>query len=132
MNISREERKEADMAILDKVKEVGNQVARKSGEMVETGKLSYNISKKEKEIRSSEFRIGTLVYNQYKEGQTFSDDIVDLCRQIDEEYIEKARLENEKEAVGLDDVDVEVVDADIPADEDFEVSEEDDEILKEL
>ncbi|MDD7408378.1 MAG: hypothetical protein SOV71_07630 [Anaerovoracaceae bacterium] len=114
------------------VGEISKSIAQKIGEFTESSKISMNIRKKEKEIRTTKFNIGKLVYEQYKNGHEFDESIVELCKAIDTEYAEISKLETEKESVGIDDLGVEVVDADIPEDMDFAVTEDDDEILKEL
>ena len=122
------------MDIMDKLRDVGRSVAVKSGELAESSKLTINIKKKEREIRSLEQIIGKLVYDAYKKGHTFDDDLSAECRKIDAAYADITRMEEEKEKVGLEDLEVEVVDVDteISGDEEFEVSEEDDEILRDL
>ncbi|MGI6206081.1 MAG: hypothetical protein ACOYJI_05615 [Anaerovoracaceae bacterium] len=114
------------------VGEIGKSIAQKIGEFTESSKISMNIRKKEKDIRSSKFNIGKLVYEQYKNGHEFDESIIEICKHIDSEYSDIQKLETEKESVGIDDLGVEVVDADIPEDMDFAVSEDDDEILKDL
>ncbi len=118
--------------IMDKLKEIRRSIAMKSGELAESSKLTLNIRKKEKEIRALELQIGMTVYEAYKKGHSFDQEIADGCRSIDEAFSEIARLQNEREKLGLDALDVEVVDAEIPADEDLEISEEENEILKDL
>lgn len=122
------------MDIMDKLKDVGRSVAVKSGELAESSKLTINIKKKEREIRSLEQVIGKMVYDAYKKGHTFEEDLSEECRKIDAAYADITRMEEEKEKVGLEDLEVEVVDVDteISGDEEFEVSEEDDEILRDL
>lgn len=120
------------MEIMDKLRDVSRSVAAKSGEFAESGKLTLNIRKKEREIRTLELEIGKQVYEAYKNGHIFDEKIAEKCLKIDTVCTEIDRLEAEKEKLGLDDLDVEVVDAELPVDEDFEVSEEDNEILRDL
>ena len=56
------------MEIMDKIRDVRRSVAVKSGEFAESGKLTYNIKKKEREIRAIQLEIGKLVYEAYKKG----------------------------------------------------------------
>jgi len=119
------------MAFLDKLSDFGKQVAQKSGELAESGKLSMNIKKKEKDIRLSQAAIGKYIYEQYKSGQAFDEKIAGICASIDADYAEIARLEAEKEKIGVDDLEVEVVEAAV-IDEEFEITEEDEEMLKNL
>lgn len=118
--------------VMDKLREIRRSLALKSGELAESSKLSLSIKKKEKEIRNLELEIGKLVYEAYKKGHTFDGEVADKCRDVDDAFSELRRLENEKEKLGLDNLDVEVVDAEIPADEDLEISEEENEILRDL
>ena len=122
------------MDVMNKLRGVRRSVAVKSGELAESSKLTFNIKRKEREIRALELEIGKRIYDAYKNGHTFTEEVSSQCQKIDAAYTEIARMEADREKVGLDDLDVEVVDieAEIPEDEDFEVSEEDDEILREL
>ncbi len=118
------------MAFLDKLGDIGKSVAQKSGEIAESGKLMMNIKKKEKDIRNIKFEIGKYIYQQYKNGVKFDDKIMAFCENIDELYVEISKLEIERESLGIDDLDVEVVEAEV-SDDDFDLSIDDD-ILKEL
>ena len=119
------------MAFLDKLTDLGKKAAQKSGELAESGKLSMNIKKKEKEIRLSQAAIGKYVYELYKSGKIFDEKITGICASIDACYVEIAKLEAEKENIGVDDLEVEVVEA-VVADEEFEITEEDEEMLQNL
>ena len=126
------------MAILDRITDfgqsLGQSVAQKSGEFVETSKITMNIRKKEKDIRSLKMEIGTLVYEMYKNGQVFDETIQDRCAEIDEGYAYIEEQEQERESVGLEDLNVEVVDAEVD-DEDFIIDDdvaELDDIVKDL
>ena len=122
------------MAFMEKIRDVSRSVAARSGELAESSKLTITIKKKERDIKSLERKIGSMVYDAYKKGHTFDDELSVECQKIDDAYTAITRLEEEKSKVGLDDLSIEVVDLDaaVPEDEDFEVSEEDDEILREL
>ncbi len=119
------------MAILDRINNIGKSVAQKSGEIYESGKISVNIKSKQGEIKRHNVQIGTLVYDMYKNGHELDDRLTEICKLIDQAYLDIADLEMEKERVGIDDLDVEVVDAEV-SDEEFVVTEEEDEILKDL
>lgn len=123
---------DAGKAAAQNVGKFGKSIAQKVGEFTESSKISANIRRKEKEIRSGKFNIGKLVYEQYKNGSPFDESIVEICKQIDSAYSDISKLETEKESVGIDDLEVEVVDAEIPDDMDFAATEDDDEILKDL
>lgn len=120
------------MDIMDKIKDVSRSVVMKSGEFAESGKLTINIKKKEKDIRNLKLEIGQMVYEAYKKGYTFDEAIAEMCSGIDAASQEILKLEEERERVGIGDLQVEVIDAEIPDDEDFEASDEEDEILRVL
>ena len=117
---------------LDKLSDIGKSVAQKSGEIAESSKLMMNIKKKEKDIRTLKFEIGKYVYQQYKNGHVFDEKIESLCSDIDAAYTDIANLEAERESVGIDDHDIEVVEAELDDDDDIDISPEDEEILKDL
>jgi hypothetical protein len=119
------------MAFLDKLSDIGKSVAQKSGEIAESSKLAMNIKKKERDIKTIKFQIGKYVYEQYKNGQPVDEKITEFCNTIDAAYEEITALEAERESIGADDLDVEVVDAKA-IDDEFDISEEDEEILKDL
>ena len=77
-------------------------------------------------------RIGKYVYQQYKNGHVFDEKIESLCSDIDAAYTDIANLEAERESVGIDDHDIEVVEAELDDDDDIDISPEDEEILKDL
>ncbi|MBR5228621.1 MAG: hypothetical protein IKV96_02150, partial [Firmicutes bacterium] len=87
--------------------------------------------KKEKDIRMSQLAIGKYIYEQYKSGNAFDEKITGICKSIDADYAEIARLEIEKENVGVDDLEVEVVEA-VVVDDEFDITAEDEEMLKNL
>ena len=72
------------------------------------------------------------VYQQYKNGHVFDEKIESLCSDIDAAYTDIANLEAERESVGIDDHDIEVVEAELDDDDDIDISPEDEEILKDL
>ncbi len=119
------------MAFLNKLSDFGKQVAQKSGELAETSKLVMSIKKKEKDIRMAQLAIGKYIYEQYKGGQSFDEKIAGICKKIDADYVEITRLEAEKEKVGVDDLEVEVVEA-VVAGEEFDITAEDEEMLQNL
>ena len=61
----------------------------------------------------------------------FDEKIAGICASIDADYAEIARLEAEKEKIGVEDLEVEVVEAAV-VDEEFEITEEDEEMLQNL
>ena len=85
------------MEIMDKLRDVSRSVAAKSGEFAESGKLTLNIRKKEREIRTLELEIGKQVYEAYKNGHIFDEKIAEKCLKIDTVCTEIDRLEAEKE-----------------------------------
>lgn len=120
------------MALLDKLTDLGKSVAQKSGEIAESSKLSMSIKKKEKEIRLFQLEIGKYVYEQYKNEQAFDEKIMGICGRIDAAYEEIVKLEEERQSIGLGDLDIEVVDADPADDEDIVITEDDEELLNSL
>jgi len=121
------------MALLDKLSGIGKSVAQKSGEIAESSKITMNIKKKERDIRTVKFEIGTYVYQQYKNGAVFDEKITAFCQSIDALYADISALELEKESVGIDDLEIEVVEAQV-TDDDFDFTEDsgDEEFLKQL
>ena len=120
------------MALLDKLTDLGKSVAQKSGEIAESSKLSMSIKKKEKEIRLFQLEIGKYVYEQYKNEQAFDEKIIGICASIDGAYEEIVKLEEERQSIGLGDLDIEVVDAEPVDDEELVITEEDEEFMKNL
>ena len=109
------------MAFLDKLSDIGKSVAQKSGELVETGKISMDIKKKEREAKTLKFELGKYIYQQFKSGQEIDDKVRTICSEIDVVYAEIASLEKEKDAVGAANVDdIEVVDAGVSDSDDIE------------
>lgn len=107
------------MAFFDKLSDLGQSVAQKSGEIYESSKITVNIKKKEKDIRSMKQKIGEIIYNMYETGSAFDENIMECCGKIDEIRDEIEKLEIEKESIGIGDYDIEVVDAEDVTDEDF-------------
>lgn len=122
---------ELGKTVAQKSGELGKSVAQKSGEIAESGKLSMNIKKKEKEIRTIKFEIGKYVYQAYKNGQAFDEMIQSYCEAIDASYEEIAEYEAERDIIGTENVTVEVVEADI-SDDTFELTAEEEELLNDL
>lgn len=121
------------MDILGKLSDFGKNVAQKSGELAEASKLTVNIKSKEREIKSLKLEIGDYIYNKFAEGAEFDDEVAAFCKDIDVARAEIAKLKEQKEAIGLSDEDIEVVEAETSdLDDDFEITPEDEEILKEI
>ena len=55
-----------------------------------------------------------------------------ICGRIDAAYEEIVKLEEERQSIGLGDLDIEVVDADPADDEDIVITEDDEELLNSL
>jgi len=74
------------MDILDnigrKVAEAAQMVTKKSGELIEVGKINVNISSEEDKIRKYYEQIGKLVYNLYTSGEDLPSEIADICVKI--------------------------------------------------
>lgn len=107
------------MAFLDKLSDLGKSMAQKSGEFVETSKISMDIKKKERDAKTLKFELGKYIYQQFKSGQEIDDKVKAICSEIDVVYAEIAALEKEKENVGADD-EIEVIEADVSDADDVE------------
>lgn len=70
------------MAFIDNLKKFGKDVAQKSSDMVEVTKLNMSISQEKDKINRLYTEIGSLVYNQYKEGNDVG--FGEKCAQIAE------------------------------------------------
>ena len=105
------------MDIFDKLTDLGQSlgqsVAKKSGELMESSKLSMAIRNKEKEIRAEKLEIGNLIYEMFKNGEVIDPEAAARCGKIDELYEVIADLEATRENLGIDDLNVEVVDAEV-------------------
>ena len=109
------------MAFLDKLSDIGKSVAQKSGELVETGKISMDIKKKERDAKTLKFELGKYIYQQFKSGKEIDEKVKTICSEIDVIYAQIASLEKEKDAVGVSkDDDIEVVDAGVSDSDDIE------------
>ncbi len=106
------------MAFLDKLSDIGKSVAQKSGELVETSKLSMDIKKKERDAKALKFELGKYIYQQFKSGQEIDEKVKAICSEIDVVYADIAMLQREKERVGSDDDEIKVVDAKLDGDDD--------------
>ncbi len=99
------------MAFLDKLSDIGKSVAQKSGEFVETGKITMEIKKKERDAKTLKFELGKYIYQQFKSGHEIDDKVKAICSEIDVVYADIAALEKEKERVGSEEDEIKVVDA---------------------
>jgi hypothetical protein len=75
------------MSVLDnltkKVTDTAKAAAKKSGSMVEVTRLNMNIGNEEDRIRKIYTEIGKIIYDEYSEGETIGDTLVEQCRSID-------------------------------------------------
>lgn len=55
------------MAFLDKLSDIGKSVAQKSGELVETGKISMDTRRKKEMQKTLKFELGKYIYQQIQE-----------------------------------------------------------------
>ncbi len=99
------------MAFMDRISEFGQTFAQKSGEFYESGKISVNIKKKEKDIKTAKQKIGEIIYSMYEVGTEFDEEITELCLKIDKLAAEIEDLRLEKDSIGVDTSDIEVEDA---------------------
>lgn len=65
-------------------KESSKKVAGKSGEILESSKLSLKISSEENKITSLYKEIGKITYENYKYGSAIDNSVADLCEKIDD------------------------------------------------
>ncbi len=108
------------MAFLDRLSDIGKSVAQKSGEFVETGKITMEIKKKERDAKALKFELGKYIYQQFKSGHEIDDKVKAICSEIDTVYADIASLEREKEMVGSGEDDIKVVDTALSDDDDVE------------
>ncbi len=121
------------MAILDTMSDLGKTVAQKSSDIAELGKLTLNIKKKEHEIKNIHSQIGQYVFEQYLKGDVFDDVISTYCAEINTALQEINNFKEDKENIGVNHLDVEVVATEVPdTDSDFAITPEDEEMLKDL
>ncbi len=114
------------MEFMEKINIIGKKMAKKSGEIAETGKLSMNIKKKERAVRNLKLELGKYVYQQCKSGVSTDEKISKFCSEIDVLYAEIASLELEKEKVGEDSdySEIEIITADLDEEDSDDLSEE--------
>jgi hypothetical protein len=89
-----------DMTLIDdlgrKLKEVVKTAGEKTDELIETGKIKYDIYKEDEAIRRLLSEIGKTVYVDFQKEVNHSQELDSLCRQI-ASHQESIRLLKEKE-----------------------------------
>lgn len=121
------------MDILSTISDFGKTVAQKSSDFAESSKLTMNIKKKEHDIKAIYAQIGQYVFDQHANGAVYDENITAMCNQIDEAFAEIDNFKADKESIGINNIDVEVVETtDSDTENDFEITPEDEEILKDL
>lgn len=72
-------------------------ITKRSGELIETGKLKYEISKLEKEIENNFKGIGLLYYQKYQGCEDLEEELERLCQATGQLEKEIKKLEEEIE-----------------------------------
>ncbi|GAA0181637.1 hypothetical protein SH2C18_41440 [Clostridium sediminicola] len=75
---------ETASVVAKSAKENSKKVADKSGELLESSKLSLKISSEESKISTLYKEIGKITYENYKYGSAIDNSVADLCVNIDE------------------------------------------------
>ncbi|MGE4282716.1 MAG: zinc-ribbon domain-containing protein [Clostridia bacterium] len=83
--------------IKNKVTETAKNVMKKSNEIIEVTKLNMSIGDAQTRIDSLLKEIGQIIYDAYQDGDIFADELMDKCKQAEEEF-EKVREIKEKVA----------------------------------
>jgi hypothetical protein len=55
----------------EKLEEQASRIVQKSGELMESGKIRYNIAHLEREINTFKSELGHTLYKAYKDGSSF-------------------------------------------------------------
>lgn len=88
------------MSFLDsfgrKAKEAAQEVAKRSGELVEVTKLNINISNEEEKIRKLYLKMGKKIYETYKDQQPVDNEFEETCKEIDAIF---ENIENMKQKI---------------------------------
>lgn len=88
------------MALFDdlskKFREVVKVAGEKTDELIETGKIKYDVYKEEEAIKRLLSEIGKIVYVDFQKGVHYSSELEKLCRQI-ASHQESIKLLKEKE-----------------------------------
>lgn len=121
------------MAIFETISDLGKTVAQKSSDFAESGKLTINIKKKEHDIKAVYSQIGQYVFEQHLNGAVYDEVITSLCNEIDAALTEIDNFKADRESIGVNHLDVEVVETEVSdIESDFEITAEDEEMLKDL
>lgn len=90
------------MAFMDKLSEITKTIGDKTGDAVEIAKINTKIMSEKHSIEEAKKKLGELVYEQYKAGETFNDAISEILAEIGVHEGAIADLEASKEAVKED------------------------------
>jgi len=71
------------MAFFDKLNDIAKNIGDKTGDAIETTKLSSKISSESKEIAKLQQKIGEFYYSKYKDGEALGDEMTAICVEID-------------------------------------------------
>jgi predicted RNase H-like nuclease (RuvC/YqgF family) len=83
----------------EKLEEQASMIVQKSGELMESGKIRYNIAHLEREINTFKSELGHTLYKAYKDGSSAETELKVLCGKIDEKYQEIEKLQQQLDAL---------------------------------
>lgn len=73
---------------IDEAEKFTKNAVKKTKDVIDQTKYKYTISEIETKIKDVLAELGASIYNEYKEGSEFDDDIAQKCSQLDEFYQE--------------------------------------------
>lgn len=80
---------------MDKVGNMAKKAADKTGDMVEIGMLNSKITSQKQSILTVKERMGAILFEKYRRGEELSDDLTQLCQQIEEIENDIAKMQKE-------------------------------------
>ena len=84
---------------MDKMGNIANKAADKTGDMVEIGMLNSKIGAQRQNITSIRERMGGIIYDQFRQGIELAEELTQFCQQIEE--IEAAIAKMQKDIQDL-------------------------------
>jgi NADH pyrophosphatase NudC (nudix superfamily) len=85
------------MAFLDKVSDLGKNAMKKSGEAVETAKITLKINEVKSKIKDAEIELGKYYYSQYQSGIQLDNAAADICVKMKSMYDEIEELQQSRQ-----------------------------------
>lgn len=92
------------MALLDKLNKVAKELTEKTGDVIETTKLTSKIHARKADINEEYRKIGEMVYKQYVETKVVDDMLIDSCKKIEELNQMIKELQEEIDSIKEDDL----------------------------